>query len=115
MTGKSLAQLLGIAGWKLTGEPLFSEEEGRAQAMVEIVREKTEYECPCGRWFKSYYDGDFREVRDVSWGKWDWFLLFYQVRVDCPDCGVRTERLEWLASGQRYFHLYWDRNLTSIW
>lgn len=48
MTGESLARLLGIAGWKLTGEPLFTEEKGRPQAMVEIVREKSEYECPCG-------------------------------------------------------------------
>lgn len=102
MTGESLARLLGIAGWKLTGEPLFTEEKGRPQAMVEIVREKSEYECPCGGRFKSYYDGDYREVRDVSWGKWDWSLLFYQVRVDCPNCGVKTERLEWLASGQRH-------------
>jgi transposase len=102
MTNESLAQLLGIAGWKIKGDPLFSEGPGGGRAMVEIVREKAEYECPCGRRFKTYYDGDYREVQDVSWATWAWFLLFFQVRVDCPNCGIRTERLEWLAPGQRH-------------
>ena len=66
MTGESLARLLGIEGWKMKGEPLFVEGSGRPYAMVEIVRQKKEYHCPCGRRFTSYYDGEEREVRDLS-------------------------------------------------
>jgi transposase len=102
MTGESLARLLGIEGWKVKGEPYFLEGNGRPYAMVEIVRQKKEYHCPCGRRFTSYYDGDEREVWDLSWGKWDYSLVFYQVRVDCPECGVKTEQLDWLLPGGRY-------------
>jgi transposase len=35
-------------------------------------------------------------------GEWDLYLYFFQVRVDCPDCGVKTEQLEWLEKGQQY-------------
>jgi transposase len=102
MTGESLARLLGMEGWKIKGEPFFVEGSGRPFAMVEIVREKRVYQCGCGRRFTTYYDGEEREVRDLSWGKWDFSLFFFQVRVDCPECGVKTEQLDWLVPGSRY-------------
>ena len=102
MTGESLARMLGIEGWKIKGEPNFGEGSGRPYAMMEIVRQKKEYQCPCGRRFTSYYDGDEREAWDMSWGERDMSLVFYQVRVDCPECGVKTEQLDWLVPGSRY-------------
>jgi len=102
MTGESLARLMGIVGWKVKGEPLFCEGKEGPHVMMELVREQSEYKCPCGRQFTRYYDGEYREVRDLSWGLWGLSLLFYQVRVECPECGVKTEHLEWLTPGQRY-------------
>lgn len=69
---------------------------------IEMMRDNPVYSCSCGRIFDRYYDGDYREVRDVSFGKWDMYLLFFQVRVDCPDCGVMTEHLDWCERYQRY-------------
>ena len=102
MIGESLARLLEIEGWKIKEEPYCVEGSGRSFAMVEIVREKGVYQCCCGRQFTTYYDGEEREVRDLSWGKWDFSLLFVQVRVQCPECGVKTEQLDWLVPGSRY-------------
>jgi hypothetical protein len=50
--------MLGIEGWRMKGEPYFLEGSGRSYAMVEIVRQKKEYQCPCGRRFTTYYDGE---------------------------------------------------------
>lgn len=99
----SISQILDIAGWKVRGEPWLLDDEGqRREIMVELVREKAQYYCPCGRCFKRYYDGDFRHVRDLSFGAWDMTLVYYQVRVECPECGVKTEQLAWLDRGQRH-------------
>ncbi|GFP36202.1 transposase, partial [Candidatus Hakubella thermalkaliphila] len=50
--------------------------------------------CHCGREFDSYYDCSWRMVRDLPYGpyKRSW-LAFPQFRVDCPECGVVTEKL----------------------
>src|SRR3990172_3941906 len=81
---------------------------GRQTVMVEISREKEAYRCRCGREFTRYYDGNYREVRDLSFGPWDRWLLFFQVRVDCPCCGVVTEALEWLEPSQRFTRRFGD-------
>lgn len=103
MTQAILAELIGIEGWGVRGKPHFEKEEvHRPFMMVEIYPEKKEYECPCGRCFDHYYDGEFRMARDLSFGIWDLYLYFFQVRVECPDCGVKTERVPWLDRGQRH-------------
>jgi transposase len=76
--------------------------------MFEIVRERREYRCPCGRVFTAYYDGEFKEVWDLPFGRWDASLLLFQVRVDCPECGVKTEALDWLEQGRRYTQRFAD-------
>lgn len=105
MTKDSITRLFGIPGFRVSGEdPLFrdAENEGQKSVMVELSREREVYRCRCGREFGHYYDGEYREVRDLSFGPWDTWLLFFQVRVDCPDCGVVRETLEWLDPSQRF-------------
>ena len=104
----SITRLFGIPGFRVaTTEPYFVEEgTKRPYAIIEIVREKKEYQCPCGQRYERYYDGDYREVRDLPFGKWDVYLVFFQVRVECPHCGVKTERLDWLPS--------YGRNTTRL-
>ena len=108
MSRDSITRLFGIPGFRVaTTEPYFVEEgTKRPYAIIEIVREKKEYQCPCGQRYERYYDGDYREVRDLPFGKWDVYLVFFQVRVECPHCGVKTERLDWLPS--------YGRNTTRL-
>lgn len=65
--------------------------------MIELKRRESLYRCRCEREFNSVYDSRERSVRDLSYGPWKrvW-LVFYQVRVRCPDCGVVTEKLDWV-------------------
>ncbi len=102
MTGDSISQLFGIPGFQVSsGVPLFEKKSDRPYMMVELFREKEKYRCSCGREFNRYEDGDFRSVRDLSFGEWEMYLIFYQVRVNCPDCGIQTEVLNWLRPFQR--------------
>jgi len=103
VTGKILSELIDIEGWGVRGTPHLVKEEGkRPSVMFEVCPNTKEYECPCGRKFDRYYDGDFRLVQDLSLGAWDLCIYFYQVRVECPECGIKTQRLDWLEPSQRY-------------
>lgn len=51
----------------------------------------------CGQAVGTVHETTERWVRDLpAWGAQTWLLL-HQRRVKCPRCGVRVERIEWLA------------------
>ena len=50
----------------------------------------------------SYYDRLLRHSRDLDCGGREVVVEFEFRRVDCPRCGVKRERLEWLAANPRY-------------
>jgi transposase len=89
-------QLVGVQGYTVValhfGE---GRDSGEKELMVEIARVEERYRCRCGTEFDTFYDGGVRMIRDLPYGpyKRSW-LCFHQVRVDCPDCGVVTEELE---------------------
>jgi transposase len=73
------------------------------EVLIELGRTDKEYRCVCGRVFARYYDWQERFIRDLPWGPWPRvYLLVPRFRVACPDCGVRTEPLEWIPSRCRY-------------
>lgn len=73
-----------------------------AEVVVELARTTRQFRCLCGRVFDRYYDVRERFVRDLPWGPWaKVYLLVPRVRVACPDCGVKTEPLEWIPRGYR--------------
>ncbi len=43
-----------------------------------------------------------RRVRDLPWGEWKVFLVVEMHRVDCPRCGVKTERIGFLEGKHPY-------------
>lgn len=76
----------------------FDEREGGPCVFISLFRKERRYRCRCGREFSSYYDLRPRSVRDLSYGPHQQsYLFFNQVRVDCPECGVVTERLDWVS------------------
>lgn len=79
------------------------ENDGDKELMIQLRRIDKRYKCPCGEEFSSYYDSNERCVRDLSYGPYQrsW-LVFNQVRVECPDCGVVTEKLYWLERRTGY-------------
>lgn len=56
----------------------------------------------CGRWRRHVHIGRERRVRDLPWGTWAVWLVVDVHRVRCRRCGVRTERIPWLAGKARY-------------
>ena len=47
----------------------------------------------CGKYCGRFYDSKFRYIRDLDWGWRVVFLCVKAVRVQCPHCGIQTERL----------------------
>ena len=89
-------QLVGVQGYTVValhfGE---GKDSGEKELMVEIARAEDRYRCRCGAEFDTYYDSNIRMIRDLPYGpyKRSW-LCFRQARVDCPECGVVTEELD---------------------
>lgn len=82
----------------------FIENDDGKELIIQLSRNKdTAFRCSCGKELKRYYDFQERLVRDLSFGPFfrTW-LVFYQFRVQCPDCGVKTETLDWLEPRARY-------------
>lgn len=79
------------------------EGEEKPELWVVLSRREQRYQCRCGREFTSYYDCCQRSVRDLAYGPYKKCLLFFtQVRVECPDCGVVTEHLDWVLPRVEY-------------
>jgi transposase len=71
--------------------------------MIELIRREVVYRCRCGREFTTRYDSSERCIRDLSYGPWKAaYLVFWQARVECPECGVVTEHLDWVEPLKPY-------------
>lgn len=89
--------MLGMPGWSVKFVGTVEDWDDKDHLMIEIVRREKRYRCRCGREFDKSYDGDYRSVRDLAYGPHKRStLVFWQARVDCPDCGVVTERLDFV-------------------
>ena len=80
------------------------EADEQAGTLTLWVRRRGEvYVCGgCGRWRRDVHSGRERRVRDLPWGTWAVWLVVDVHRVRCRRCGVRTERIPWLAGKARY-------------
>jgi transposase len=56
----------------------------------------------CGRSFRTFRDRRTYRTRDLGAGDLRIYLDFEYRRVACPDCGVKQERLDWLAANPRF-------------
>lgn len=110
MRDDSIQRFLGIPGHKAVAMYFLnaegwetSKDDEVVEVIVDLRRMSHPFRCSCGRTFKRYYDFRERFVRDLPWGPWEnVFLLVPRFRVQCPDCGVRTEPLDWIPARRRY-------------
>ena len=110
MQEHSITRFIGIPDHK-PSDFCFLDESGRStendeevkEVVVELTRVNRNFRCPCGRTFITYYDVTDRFVRDLPWGPWKKVsLLVPRFRVDCPECGVTTEQLDWITPRRRH-------------
>ena len=116
--------MVNIPGFSVGLAGTCDEWDGEKGLMIELIRKERRYFCRCGREFETCYDGRERSVRDLSFGIWKRsYLVFWQVRVNCSDCGIVTESLEWVAPRVGYtkrlaaavaFSCREIRSLTSV-
>ena len=59
-------------------------------------------QCPCGILSAAAYDRRRRRWRHLGLGAHRRWLVYQIRRLDCPDCGVRTEELPWARPGARH-------------
>ena len=56
----------------------------------------------CGIGTRQVHSWRERQIRDLPWGEWRLFLVVEMHRVDCPRCGVKTERVGFLEGKHPY-------------
>jgi transposase len=58
--------------------------------------------CPCGQRVNAVYDRRRRRWRHLDLARCRLWLVYEIRRLDCPDCGIRTEELPWARPGARH-------------
>jgi transposase len=105
-----ISRFIGIPGHRLF-RICFLDESGRetledskvTNVIIELKRSNSFLVCTCGRRFDRYYDMREQLVRDLPWGEWQKVSLrIPRYRVLCPDCGVKTEPLDFLVRNCTY-------------
>ena len=56
----------------------------------------------CGKKASGYDRQPLRSWRHLSWGRAVVRLLYAPRRVECPKCGVRTEKVPWAEGNSRF-------------
>lgn len=87
--------LLGIQGFRVAHIELIGVASGRGVVRLYLERTREGYICgKCGRFVTCGYDHEPQELRHLMLWQHQTFICFDRFRVDCPDCGVQTEALE---------------------
>ena len=87
--------LLGIQGFRVKAVEQIGNLPGRSTVRVHLERAREGYVCgKCGRAVTGGYDHSTQELRHLMLWQHPTFIRFDRYRVDCPDCGVQTEALE---------------------
>jgi len=76
------------------------ESKKRLKLWVEKKPSKSaKYICSgCGRELEHYHDRREREIRDLPWSVYKVTVVVTVYRVNCPDCGVKTEKIGQIPS-----------------
>lgn len=89
-----LTTLLGIQGYRVSAVDEVGAPFGGA-VRFHLERMRQGYICGgCGQGLLQAYDHTWQELRHLTLWQHQTILRFQRYRVDCPDCGVRTEALE---------------------
>lgn len=96
---KYIGKLVNIQGFKVKSLSYLEVEE-ETQLVIELGRIRKKYQGSCGKGHRQYYDSEYRTVRDLSYGPYrKVWLRFYQCRIECKNCGIKTE---WVEPRVRY-------------
>jgi len=88
--------LLGIQGFKVKHIE-FTRCRGCSAIILDLERTKEGHRCGnCGQQVQAGYDSIEEEVQHLTLWQHLTFLRFRRYRVNCPDCGIRAETLDFV-------------------
>lgn len=97
MQGNYLTKLLEIQGFHVK-RVTESFHKGRQSVVLHLERKRSGYVCgKCRQPVESGYDSTWQQVQHLMVWHHLCFLRFQRYRVNCPDCGIRTEALEFVG------------------
>lgn len=102
MSEDIVTRLLRLPGY---GVYAWEAEEATSTLTLWVRQTATEASDACGGCgisVRDVHSWTERRVRDLPWGPWQVWLVVEVHRVRCRRCGVRTERLPFLASKARW-------------
>ena len=97
MPEESLSHILALPGY---GVERWKTDKAAGRLTLWVTRTaKAPYRTcrGCGIGTRHTRDAIERRIRDLPWGPWQVWLVVPVYRVACPRCGVRTERVPFLA------------------
>lgn len=90
-----LTTLLGIPGYRVIAVDQIVGSPGRSVVRIHLERTREGYVCGgCGKRVSGAEDHSVQELRHLTLWQHQTILSFPRYRANCPDCGVRTEALE---------------------
>jgi len=90
-------RLLQIPGASVTGVVI-----GERDVEVTLRPTAQLLTCPCGKRLRSFYDRRRRRWRHLDLGRCRLWLVYEIRRLNCPDCGIRTEEVPWARPEARH-------------
>jgi len=95
MQTECLTTLLGIEGYRVSTVEQIGSRPGPSVVRLCLERTREGYSCgSCGRSVTRGYDHSTQELRHLMLWQHPTVLRFDRYRVDCPECGVQTEALD---------------------
>jgi len=95
MQGDYLTKLLGIQGYSVIAIEQIGAKPGSGLVRLHLERTCQDYICGrCGRSVTGGYDHSTQELRHLMLWQHQTCIRFERYRLNCPDCGVQTEALE---------------------
>jgi len=97
-TDNEFTKILAWPGYRVYQHEI-DENAKTLKLWIRRKRGNRKIECSgCGRKFSDIYDTSERAVRDLPWSAFTATVMVEVYRVNCPDCGVRREKVPLLPS-----------------
>ena len=107
-TDREFTKILDWPGYQVYRHEI-NEKAKTLTLWVRRKRGNRKVECSgCGRKFSEVYDAGERAVRDLPWSGFQATVWVEVLRVKCPDCGVKRERILQLPSKAPYSKRFED-------
>ena len=97
-TDNEFTKILAWPGYQVYQHEI-DENAKTLKLWIRRKRGNRKIECSgCGRKFSDIYDTSERAVRDLPWSAFTATVMVEVYRVNCPDCGVKREKVPLLPS-----------------